>query len=237
MWGATSILILNWPSWDCSISQTGCRPPRYRSRSPRRWSSHTWGRRPPRAQSSQCCGPPAPFLAWPPSPLYLSTLIRYIYCTLLSEDELTFELESGCVSLRLSPVELVHQSSDHTHHPGLGQVIQPTRVLQHSGHRDVELREARRMRRLPSLPGPGLRGADCGAGARLHLPTLASPPLVWNENSVKLCRRLFHRNISEQTSERKYFIREQNQGFKTSGKLEMEQFYQKEPILIKLFSS
>ena len=92
----------------------------------------------------------------------------------------------------------------------------------------------RRMRRLRSLPG--LRGDDCRAAARLHLPTLASPPLVWNGNSVKLCRRLFHRNISEQTSERKYFIREQNQGFKTSGKLEMEHFYQKEPILIKLFS-
>lgn len=100
-------------------------------------------------------------------------------CALSSDDELTFELESGGVPLRLGAVQLVHQPADHAHHPGLGQVVQPARVLQHRRHRDVELREARRMRSVRSLPGPRLRGAHRGAAARVRLPSLAaSPPLV-----------------------------------------------------------
>ena len=87
------------------------------------------------------------------------------------------------------------------------------------------------------VSGPGSEAATAGLLRGSASPPLA-PPLLSSamENSVKLCRRLFQRNISEQTPERKYFIREQNQGFKTSGKLEMEHFYQKEPILIKLFN-
>ena len=71
------------------------------------------------------------------------------------------------------------------------------------------------------------------------LPFKIRTSVLCLEFSVQLqnsaCQRLFHRNISEQAPERKYFIREQKQGFKTSGKLEMEHFYQKEPILIELF--
>ena len=98
-------------------------------------------------------------------------------CASLSDDELTFELEGGGVPLLLGAVELVHQPADHAHHPGLGQVVQPARVLQHRRHRDVELREALRMRRRRSLPGLG--GGDHGAAPRVGLPTLAArPPLV-----------------------------------------------------------
>lgn len=93
----------------------------------------------------------------------------------------------------------------------------------------------------PCACADGALSPDSVAATAGLLRESASPPLLpvllssEMENSVKLCRRLFHRNISEQAPERKYFIREQNQGFKTSGKLEMEHFYQKEPILIKLF--
>ena len=102
-------------------------------------------------------------------------------CALWSDDELTFELESGGVPLRLGAVKLVHQPADHAHHPGLGQVVQPARVLQHRRHRDVKLREGRMrsVRCVRSLPGPGLRGGHHGAAARVRLPSLAaSPPLV-----------------------------------------------------------
>lgn len=64
-------------------------------------------------------------------------------------------------------------------------------------------------------PGPGSEAPTAGLLRESASPPLL-PPLLSSEmeNSVKLCRRLFHRNISEQTLERKYFIREQNQGFK-----------------------
>ena len=90
-------------------------------------------------------------------------------------------------------------------------------------------------------PGPGaspgaseltaalLRDTDSPAS-----PLPPEPPLLssGNENSVKLCPRLFHRK-TKQTRERKFFIREQNQRLELSGKLDIEHFYQKEPILIE----